>query len=247
MMSYTIQGKTALVTGANRGLGKALVEALIAKGAKRIYVGGRQLADLSEAVKLAPSVVIPVQLDVVNGAHIRNLTREITELDILINNAGTATGSMFSGEDSLAIANTEMAVNYFGPVNLVHALLPLLRQSPAAAILNISSIAGISSFPILGPYSASKAALHSFTQGLRAELAAAGIFVQGVYPGPMDTRMAEGFEMAKAAPGDVADLIFQGLEQGTEDIFPDAFSQAMYAVFNQNPKQLEQQFASMVG
>lgn len=246
-MSYSIQGKTALVTGANRGIGEALVKALIAHGATRIYAAGRDLANLQALVELAPQVIVPLQLDVTKAADIANCAQQLGQLDILINNAGIATGSSFSQETSLGIAAAEMATNYFGPLNLTHALLPLLHQSTAAAVVNISSIAGIANFPVLGPYSASKAAVHSFTQGLRAELRKAGIAVMGVYPGPVDTRMAEGMEMAKAAPADVAGIILKSLEAAEEDVFPDAFSQAMYQVFSQNPKQLEQQFGAIVG
>ena len=246
-MSYSIQGKTVLVTGANRGIGEALVKALLAQGAKRIYAAGRSLENLAPLVSLAPAVIVPVQLDVTNASHIANTAKLIGELDILINNAGIATGSTFSGEASLSIAIDEMATNYFGPINLTHALLPALHKSSSAAVINISSIAGISNFPTLGPYSASKAAVHSFTQGLRAELRKTNIVVVGVYPGPVDTDMTRDFEMAKAAPADVAAIILSGLENGVEDVFPDAFSQQMYQVFTANPKELEQQFGAMVG
>lgn len=246
-MSYTIHGKTVLVTGANRGIGEALVKLLIAQGAKRVYAAGRQLENLASLVRSAPTVVVPVQLDVTNASDIAALAQTVGELDILINNAGIATGSTFLGDASLDIAQDEMATNYFGVIKLTRALLPVLRRSNTAAVINISSIAGICNFPALGPYSASKAAVHSFTQGLRAELRNAKTTVIGVYPGPVDTRMTEGTEMAKAAPGDVASAILLGLETGAEDIFPDAFSQAMYAVFCESPKQLEQQFGAALG
>lgn len=246
-MSYSIQGKTAFVTGANRGIGEALVKALLAQGAERIYAAGRSLASLDHLVGLAPSKIVPVQLDVTKASDIVAAAKLIGDLDILINNAGIATGATFSGDASLSIAADEMATNYFGPINLTHALLPVLHKSKAAAVINVSSIAGISNFPTLGPYSATKAAVHSFTQGLRAELRAANIVVVGVYPGPVDTRLTEGFEMDKASPADVATAILSGLEAGAEDIFPDAFSRAMHQVFLQNPKQLEQQFGAMLG
>jgi len=247
IMSYTIQGKTALVTGANRGIGKAIAEALIAEGAKRIYATARNIESLQGLVRQAPEVIVPVQLDVTNASNIANVAKLVGQLDILINNAGIATGSDFSGEASLGIAASEMATNYFGVISLTHALLPALHKSGAAAVINVSSIAGIANFPTLGPYSASKAAVHSFTQGLRAEVRKANIAVVGVYPGPVDTDMTKDFEMDKASPADVASAVLAGLKNGDEDVFPDAFSQAMYQVFVQNPKQLEQQFGAMVG
>jgi len=246
-MTYSLQGKTVLVTGANRGIGAALVKELVAQGAGRVYAAARSTANLEELVARAPEVVVPVQLDVTNASDISRLANDITSVDILINNAGIANFSSFSGESTLSIAASEMATNYFGPLNLTHALLPALHKSSAAAVINVSSVAGIANFPTLGPYSASKAAVHSFTQGLRAELRKANIFVQGVYPGPVDTDMTKGFETEKASPADVAKNIINGLQQGVEDVYPDAFAQQMYEIYNQNPKQLEQQFAAVLG
>lgn len=244
------QQKTALVTGANRGIGLALVEALIARKVKRIYLGGRDLAALDQTIQelgATTSELLAIQLDVTSAADIVHTSRSINELDILINNAGIANSSGFIQEASGDIAQLEMATNYFGPVNLTRALLPQLQQSSQAAIINISSIAGIANMPLLGPYSASKAALHSFTQGLRAELAKSEIFVQGVYPGPVATRMSEGFELSKALPAEVAEIILTGIEQKEEDIFPDAMSANWYNTFKANPKQLEQEYAGWLG
>ena len=246
-MNVQLKDKVVLVTGANRGIGRAFVEVLVARGVSRIYAAARNLQDAKDLVAIAPGIIVPLQLDITNASEIAAAKVMITNLDVLINNAGIANSSGFVGEESLAIANAEMATNYFGGVNLTHALLPLLLQSSSAAIVSISSIAGISNFPVLGPYSASKAAVHSFIQGLRAELRKSNILVQGVYPGPVDTRMAEGVPLSKASPVEVVNCVLNGLEEGIEDIFPDAFSTAMYQVFCQNPKQLEQQFAQMVG
>lgn len=243
-MNSKIEGKIALVTGANRGIGEALVTALLEQGAARIYACARQIESLQPLVLLAPEVIIPLQLDVTEQGQIDAVARQLPALDLLINNAGIATASTFSEAASMEIASAEMATNYFGPINLTHALLPQLQQSQSGAVINISSIAGICNFPPLGPYSASKAALHSFTQGLRAELRTADIAVLGVYPGPVDTRLAAGSDMPKAQPAEVARIILAALENAEEDIFPDAFSQAMQQIFNANPKALEQQFAA---
>lgn len=246
-MKIDLRGKAVLVTGANRGIGKALVQVLAARGVARIYAAARQLQDAGALVAIAPQLIVPLQLDITRTEDITAAAMRLGELDVLINNAGIANGSGFLGADSLTIASAEMATNYFGCLNLTHALLPLLRQSEGAAVATVSSIAAISNFPTLGPYSASKAAVHSFIQGLRAELRRENILVQGVYPGPVDTRMTEGVEMAKASPLDVAESVVTGLEEGVEDIFPDAFSIAMYQVFRQDPKQLERQFAQFLG
>lgn len=246
-MNIDLRGKAVLVTGANRGLGKALVQCLAERGVSCIYAAARQLQDAQALVVMAPELITPLQLDITRAEDIAAVAAALNNLDVLINNAGIASGSGFLGADSLAIANAEMATNYFGCLSLTYALLPLLRQSRHAAVATVSSIAAISNCPTLGPYSASKAAVHSFVQGLRAELRKENILVQGVYPGPLDTRMTEGVEMAKAHPLDVANSVLTGLEEGSEDIFPDAFSTAMYQLFRQDPKQLERQFAQFLG
>lgn len=244
------QQKTILITGANRGIGLALVEALIERGAKKIYITGRDMQAVEETArsrKNAKTELIPLQLDVTSAADISAAQAQIDHLDLLINNAGIALASGFTQDNSDTIADQEMATHYFGPLNITRALLPALRNSPHAGIVNISSIAGIANMPVLGPYSAAKAALHSLTQGLRAELGLEGIFVQGVYPGPVATRMTDNFELTKAIPAEVAEIILTGVEQKEEDIFPDAMSTNWYNTFKTNPKQLEQEYAGWLG
>ncbi|WP_281054674.1 SDR family NAD(P)-dependent oxidoreductase [Thiothrix nivea] len=140
----------------------------------------------------------------------------------------------------------EMETNFFGPMRLTLALLPLLRQSKQAAIFNVSSIAGISHFPSVAPYSISKAALHSYTQGLRAELAGSDIQVVGVYPGPVDTRMTAGWETAKASPAQIAANTLEAFSKGETYVLPDDFSAQMYTLFRQDPHELEKAFARML-
>jgi NAD(P)-dependent dehydrogenase (short-subunit alcohol dehydrogenase family) len=242
-MSIHWQDKTALITGANRGIGLGLVQALINKGIKRIYLTGRDFAaqqSLAIQLKNPATELIALQLDVTSAKDIQQAAATISQLDFLFNNAGIATGS---GD----IAVQEMATNYFGPVNLTRALLPALKKSSGGAIVNVSSIAGIANMPLLGPYSAAKAALHSFTQCLRAELAKTHLLVQGVYPGPIETRLTEGFDLPKATPAEVADVVLAAIENGEEDVFPDAMSLNWYETFKANPKQLEKEYASWLG
>ncbi len=249
-MTIEWQNKVALVTGANRGIGLALVEALIARGAKRVYVSGRDtqaIATTVEALAQPSTELIPITLDVTSSSDIRRVQTQISELDLLVNNAGIALASGFIQDTSDKVAQLEMATHYFGPLSLAHALLPSLRHSPEAAIVNISSIAGIANMPLLGPYSAAKAALHSFTQGLRAELQREEIFVQGVYPGPVATRLSEGYDLPKPQPAEVAEIILDSLEQKIEDVFPDALSQHWYQTFKTEPKQLEREYAAWLG
>ncbi|MDH5392080.1 MAG: SDR family NAD(P)-dependent oxidoreductase [Gammaproteobacteria bacterium] len=242
---FDLKDKIALVTGANRGIGEAYVLHLLQAGAKTIYAAARDLDNLTPLLARNPQVIKPVLLDVTNAEHIKALATQIPALDILINNAGIANACSLSADNALQIAHTEMETNYFGPLQLTQALLALLKKSPLAAVINVSSIAGISSFPMMGPYSASKAALHSFTQGLRIELAADKIQVLGVYPGPIDTRMTEAFEMDKPKPSQVAERSFMALDNGELDVMPDDFSAQMYAAFLNHPHELEKAFAQM--
>ncbi len=249
-MTQQWQDKVALVTGANRGIGLALVEALIARGTKQIFITGRDTQAVLETTHRLQShqtELVPLTLDVTSATDIAKARADIGRLDLLINNAGIAVTSGFTQEHSNSIASQEMATHYFGPLKLTHALLPALRRSPDAAIVNISSIAGIANMPLLGPYSAAKAALHSLTQGLRAELSRAGIFVQGVYPGPVATRLSDGYDLPKPQPADVANIILTSLEQKIEDVFPDALSQHWYETFKNEPKALEREYAGWLG
>lgn len=249
-MSNPWQQQTALVTGANRGIGLALVEALIARGIKKLYISGRDaqaIAATAQSLANGQSELIALTLDVTSAGDIARAASAIGELDLLINNAGIALASGFTQDNSDSVANQEMATHYFGPLNLIRALLPALRRSPGAAIVNINSIAGIANMPVLGPYSAAKAALHSLTQGLRAELKREGIFVQGVYPGPVATRLSASYDLPKPTPAEVAQIILDSLQQQLEDVFPDALSQHWYQTFKQEPKQLEREYATWLG
>ncbi len=246
MSKFEIKNKVALVTGSNRGIGEAYLLHLLQAGAKKVYAAARDLDNLKSIVALNPDIIEPILLDVTDAEHIRSLSEKISALDILVNNAGIATGCNSTSENALNIARLEMETHYFGPLQITLAVLPKLKQSTQAAIINISSIAGISNFPALGTYSATKAAMHSYTQGLRAELASDNIKVVGVYPGPIDTRLTEGMEMDKEKPEQVAAATFKALSDGKNDVLPDDFSRQMYAEFLKHPHELEAIFSQML-
>lgn len=244
-MSFTLAGKIALVTGANRGIGEGFVQTLIKAGAKKIYAAARDASSLQSIVALNPEVIEAVELDVTKIEQIQGLVNKIPQLDILVNNAGIIDSALSSALDATEFARQEMEVNLFGPMKLTSALIPVLKQSPQAAIINISSIAGISNFPSIGTYSISKAAMHSYSEGLRADLKQDAIAVMCVYPGPTDTRMAEGMEMDKPTPVSVSEKAFAALSEGQLEVFPDDFAKQMYATFLESPVKLAQTFAQM--
>lgn len=247
-MNFSIAGKTALVTGANRGIGEAIVDALVAAGAKKVYAAARTSADIAPLVARHGNRVVALQLDVTNSAHITAAITAAPDVQLLVNNAGVAAsmGSNFTDPQLISAGRKEMDVNYFGTFAVIQAFAPVLQRNGGGAIANIASVAALVNFPMLFSYSASKAANHSLTQGARMILGGQGTKVFGIYPGPIDTRMAEGIEMAKTSPADCARAIVAGIEAGTEDIFPDATSQGMGTAYLSNPKGLEKQVTAMV-
>jgi NAD(P)-dependent dehydrogenase (short-subunit alcohol dehydrogenase family) len=233
----TIADKAVLVTGANRGIGQSLVEEALERGAKRVYAGTRQpLAHLDGRVT-------PVILDVTNAAQIQGAVERVESLDILINNAGLA---LFDDLSDRAALERHLAVNLFGTYGITQAFLPLLTRS-RGAIVNVLSVAALATLPIVPAYSISKAAAFSLSQSLRALLAGRGVRVHAVLAGPVDTDMSRGFEVPKASPESVAQAIFDGVEKGEEDIFPDPMSESMAESWRSGAaKTLERQFAALV-
>jgi len=238
-----IQGSVAFVTGANRGIGKAYVEALVQAGAGRIYVAARNVDTLQDVVALAPERIIPIALDVTDPAQVTAAALIAQDVTLLINNAGVlGAGGLFT-PNSVEIAQWEMNTNYFGTLSMVRAFAPILKGNGGGAIVNLLSVVAVANAPVFSSYSASKAALHSLTQGIRAELASQGTQVIGVYPGPVDTAMAKGIEMERIAPIAVAQVTLQAVEQGTEEVYPDPVAQHVFSELSAPLKAVEKQFA----
>jgi NAD(P)-dependent dehydrogenase (short-subunit alcohol dehydrogenase family) len=234
-MTMTIANKAVLVTGANRGIGKALVEEALKRGAKRVYAGSRQ--PLAHSDKR----VTPLTLDVTNADQIQAAVGGVESLDILINNAGLAFNDDLSDRAAL---ERHLAVNLFGTYAMTQAFLPALSRS-RGAIVNVLSVAALAALPIIPAYSISKAAAFSLSQSLRALFAGRGVKVHAVLPGPVDTEMARGLEVEKASPESVARAVFDGVEKGEEDIFPDPMSESLAESWRSSPvKALERQFAA---
>ena len=237
-----ISNSTVLVTGANRGIGLALVEKALAMGAAKVYATYR--SDSNRAVLDALGErVVAVHLDLSNRVTIAELSHSIPTLNILINNAGLFTGGNLL-DDAEDQTRNDFETNFFGSLAVTKALLPALKAANGAAIANVSSISGLAAMPSFGGYSASKAALHSMTQSLRAKLKDDGVSVHGVYPGPVETRQTEGFDMDKTPAATVADNILAGIEDSVEEIFPDAMSLQVGPIFVTSPKDLEKALAA---
>ncbi len=240
-----LKGKTVLVTGANGGIGTALVKGLMDRGAARIYAAARGTAGMAGCAHLVDDRVVPVRLDITDATSVAAATEQCRDIDLLINNAGINRCVSLLSPAGMECAREEMEVNFFGTLAVCRAFAPLLATH-GGTIVNVCSIIGLVNLPANGSYCASKAAGHSLLQGMRAELAPLGVRVVGVYPGPVDTRMTAGQEMPKATPVQVAAAILDGLERGDEEIFPDPMSRAVHAGLLQDPKQVEREFAPMI-
>jgi NAD(P)-dependent dehydrogenase (short-subunit alcohol dehydrogenase family) len=233
----TISDKAVLVTGANRGIGRALVEEALQKGAKRVYAGTRQ------PLTHPDGRVTPLTLDVSNAAQIQAAVESVESLDILINNAGLG---LYADLSDRAALERHLAVNLFGTYDTTQAFLPLLTRS-RGAIVNVLSLAALAAVPLDPTYSISKAAAFSLTQALRAALAGRGVTVHAVLGGPVDTDMGPRTDIPKASPESVARAILDGVENGDEDIFPDPMSEAMADGWrNSASKALERQMAALI-
>jgi len=233
----TITDKTVLVTGANRGIGRALVEEALRRGASRVYAGTRQ-----PYVHDDPRVT-PVILDVTDPTQIRSAVEQVESLDILINNAGVEAQSDLSDR---AVLDEHLAVNLYGTRDVTQGFLPALSES-RGAIVNVLSLAAVASVPFSPDYSISKAAAFSLSQSLRTLLAGQGVDVHVVLPGPVDTDMTRDLEIPKASPRSVASRILDGVEDGDEEIFPDPMSAAIAESWRGGAtKVLERQFAAYI-
>lgn len=237
-----LKGKVVLVAGANGGIGAALVNELLERGAARVYAAARSAA----AVRSGDARVVAVQLDITDPASVAAAAAQCRDLDLLINNAGINRCTWLTSPVAPDCAREEMEVNYFGTLAMCRAFATILESRGGGVIASVCSIIGLVNLPVNGTYCVSKAAVHSMLQGLRAELASRKIRVVGIYPGPVDTKMTAGQEMPKATPMQVAQAILTGLEDGAEDIFPDPMSQEVHRQLAQDAKRVERQFGALV-
>jgi NAD(P)-dependent dehydrogenase (short-subunit alcohol dehydrogenase family) len=231
-----IAENVVLVTGANRGIGQALVAEALSRGAKRVYAGTRQ------PLAHPDGRVTPLTLDVTSAAQIQAAADQVETLDVLINNAGIA---LYDDLSDRAVLERHLAVNLFGTYGVTQAFLPLLTRSHGA-VVNILSVNAFAPLPLIPAYSISKAAAFNLTQSLRTLLAGPGVGVHAVLTGFVDTDMTRGIDMPKASPESVARAIFDGVEKDEEDIFPDPMSQSMADSWRSGAaKALERQYAAV--
>jgi len=247
MSGQSIANSVAFVTGANRGIGRAIAETLLDRGAAKVYAASRRPEAVADLRAVFGDRVVPIALDVTDAGQVRAAAETASDVTLLVNNAGVAelAGAPFEDRGWIAAGEKEFGVNVLGTFDVTQSFAPVLAENGGGSIVNIVSVAGLGNFPLFVSYSLSKAALHSLTQATRAFLAAQGTQVVGVYPGPVDTDMAAGVPLDKVSPRSVAEAILDGIEAGEEEVFPDPMSRQFGELFLESPKALESQLAEM--
>jgi NAD(P)-dependent dehydrogenase (short-subunit alcohol dehydrogenase family) len=236
-----IQNAIALVTGANRGLGRELVQQLLAAGAAKVYATARDANALADLARAHPGRVETLALDITRADQIEAARARCTDVDLLVNNAGINRSQGLLAADSLEHAQAEVATNYLGTLAMCRAFAPQLTGE--GAIVNVLSILAKITLPAMGSLCASKAAGLRMTEGVRAELAARGTLVMAVMTGPVDTDMSRDFAGPKSAPADVAKAVLEGLERGDEEVYLGDMPAWINAAMAQDPKGIEREMA----
>lgn len=244
MSGVAIEGKVILITGANRGIGKALASKALELGAKKVYATARDESKLAEVKALGSDRVVTLTLDVTNQEQVSAAAQAASDVEIVINNAGMGTGAQLMAEDVVEKSKLEMDANFYGPMRMGVAFAPILKANGGGAIANVLSVAGLVNFPFAPTYSTSKAAGHSLTQGQRAVLAGQNTLVCGIYPGPIDTDMTAGMTVEKGSTEEVAVAVFEGLAQGTEEIFTDNMARGLAQGMKADAKAVEKSIAA---
>lgn len=243
-----IAGSVALVTGCNRGIGRAILDTLLARGAAKIYAATRQPDSLAALAEQHPGRIVPIRLDITDHDRIAVVASGCDDVQLLVNNAGYNSNSGLLASADTGGARAEMECNYFGTLAMCRAFAPVLKANAAkgAAIVNMASITGRVNLPFMGSLSASKAAVISLSQGVRAELAADGIPVLLIMPGATDTDMTAVFPPPKQPPSVVAEALADAVESGQEEVYPGDMATGIAAGLAADPKGTERQLAAIL-
>lgn len=242
-----IEDSVALVTGANRGLGKCYVETLLSRGAARVYACARQPASLEPIVALDPKRIVPVALDVTHEGDAARAAVSNSDVTLLINNAGVFHnfGGFVMQPDNAAIRH-EMDVNYFGVLALCQAFAPVLARNGGGAIVNVLSILATIATPATGSYCASKFAALALTRCVRAELAAQRTLVVAAMPGTIDTDMAKDYPGPKVSPEEVVSATLHAIVSGTEEIYIGDQARTLAAQYRADPEAVARERAAFL-
>jgi NAD(P)-dependent dehydrogenase (short-subunit alcohol dehydrogenase family) len=239
-----IQDSTVLVTGANRGIGKAFADALLDRGATKVYAAVRDVTTVTD-----PRLV-PIQLDVTDPDRVAEVARELDDVQVVVNNAGVLHVAVPLSA-SLDVARLELTTNYLSLISMTQAFAPVLERNGGGAFINVLSVFSWVATPLIATYSASKAAAWSFTNAARIELRGQGTQVVGVHAGPVDTDMAAAFDFEKIPPATVATSALDALEADEPEAVADDYSRAIKSWLSDDQDalypQIEREFLAVIG
>ena len=241
--SMYVRGCIALVTGANRGFGRALVQALLDAGATKVYASARDPSSLQPLVAASAGRVVALALDITRDDQIAAAAAACGDATLLFNNAGINRHQGVIAAPTLDDARAEMMSNYFGTLTMCRAFAPVLKANGGGAIVNVLSILAKATIPAMGSLCASKAAALRMTEGVRAELAAQGTLVVALMTGAMDTDMERDFQGPKSAPAEVAAALLAQIDQGREEVYYGPMPEWINGALKEDAKTLEKEFA----
>lgn len=238
-MGFDVSGKTALVTGANRGIGEAVVRSLLDHGAVKVYAAVREVSKAESLVAELGDKVVPIQIDLAQPSTIAAAAALASDVQLVVSNAGVLKTATPLADDAIDTLQFEVDVNVFGLIRMAQAFGPVLKANGGGAFVQLNSVASLKSFADFATYSASKAAAYSLTQALRDLWQEQGTQVLSVHPGPIATDMADDAGIADIAepPSKVGEGIVASLQAGDFHLFPDSFAQQVeqaYQPFAQN-------------
>jgi NAD(P)-dependent dehydrogenase (short-subunit alcohol dehydrogenase family) len=232
-MNFSVQDKVALVTGANRGIGKSIVETLLKNGASKVYAAVRNPDSAADLMRASGGRVVAVELDLARPATIAAAAKTATDVQLVVNNAGVYKGASPLAPGAIDALQFEIDVNVYGLIRMAQAFAPVLTANGGGAFVQLNSVVSVKSFADSATYSASKAASYSITQALRDKLKAQGTQVVSVHPGPIATDMADSAGLgAIAEPASlVADGIVAALAAGEFHVFPDTMARKFWSAY----------------
>jgi NAD(P)-dependent dehydrogenase (short-subunit alcohol dehydrogenase family) len=238
-MSYDVRDKTILVTGANRGIGKAITNTLLKHGAGKIYAAVRRAASADSLVESHGDKIVPLQFDLTKPNTIKAAADTASDVTLVINNAGVLRVATAFSDDAIDALKFEMEANVYGLIHIAQAFAPVLKANGGGALVQLNSVVSMKCFPQFTTYCASKAAAYSLTQGLRAQLSEQGTAVVSVHPGPIATDMGDAAGLSEIAepPELVGEAIVAALKVGDFHVFPDSMAKQIgkaYQSFAEN-------------
>lgn len=245
-MAFDVKNKTVLVTGANRGIGKSILEEALNRGAKKVYAAVRQIESAESLVAEHGDKVVPIRVDLEDADSITAAAQTAADVDVVVNNAGVLKQKSAIDAGAIEALQFEMNTNVYGLMRVAQAFAPVLKANGGGAFVQLNSVASVKTFSNMATYCASKAASYSITQGLRDSLREQGTLVVSVHPGPIQTDMGQeaGFGDMAASPSLVATATFDAIAEGHFHVWPDPMAEqvgAAYQSFAENVVEADMQ------